>query len=206
MQAARGTPLNPGATDDTTPTSPPFPLSRGRARVGFLVVFAIAYATDVITKIIAVNKLSDGDVVELVGSLFTLYLVRNPGAAFSTGTQFTVALTSLAIVAAIAVTYFGWRARSRLWVLGLGLLLGGVLGNLTDRLLREPGPFRGHVVDFFRFPNFPVFNVADICINLAAAIIVIQAFRGIRVDGTRESDQREANPNGDATDDAGDVR
>ena len=54
-------------------------------------------------------------------------------------------------------------------------------------MLRDPSPFRGHVVDFLRFPNFPVFNVADICINIAAAFIIVQALRGVRVDGSRES-------------------
>jgi signal peptidase II len=194
MQAARGTPLNPGATNDITPTPTDPPLKRGAARVGFLSVFAIAYATDVITKILAVEKLTGRPDVELIGSFLTLHLVRNPGAAFSTGTRFTVALTCLAIVAGCVVVYFGWRARSRLWVLGLGLLLGGVLGNLTDRLFRDPGPFRGHVVDFLRLPNWPVFNVADICINVAAVIIVIQAFRGVRVDGTREAQDSVGDP------------
>ena len=58
-------------------------------------------------------------------------------------------------------------------------------GNLTDRLFREPGPMRGHVVDFLRFPHWPIFNVADMCINVAAVLIVVQALRGIGVDGRR---------------------
>ncbi len=63
-----------------------------------------------------------------------------------------------------------------------------MLGNLTDRIFREPSPMRGHVVDFVQLPNFPVFNVADICINIAAGFIILQAIRGMRVDGLRESD------------------
>ncbi len=185
MQAARGTSLNPGAADDpNTPTESR--LTTSQARWAFLLVAVVAYTVDITTKIAAVKHLSGRPDIEVLGSFLTLHLVRNPGAAFSTGTRFTVALTCLAIIAGCVVIYFGWRARSRLWVLGLGLLLAGVLGNLTDRLFREPGPFRGHVVDFLRLPNWPVFNVADICINVAAAVIVLQAFRGIRVDGTRE--------------------
>ena len=73
--------------------------------------------------------------------------------------------------------------------MALGLLLAGVAGNLTDRIVREPGPLRGHVVDFLMLPHWPVFNVADICINIAAGLIMLQAFRGIRLDGTRDSER-----------------
>jgi signal peptidase II len=66
-----------------------------------------------------------------------------------------------------------------------GLLLAGIAGNLTDRLLRDPGPLRGHVVDLFAIPHWPIFNVADICIDVAAALILLQAFRGVRIDGSR---------------------
>ena len=71
------------------------------------------------------------------------------------------------------------------WAVAMGLLLAGVSGNLTDRMLREPGPFRGHVIDFLMLPNWPIFNVADICINTAAGLILLQAFRGVRMDGAR---------------------
>ncbi len=146
----------------------------------------VAYVIDVVSKTLAVARLTEGYTVELVGDLLTLHLVRNPGAAFSTGTRFTVALTVVAIVATCAVLYFGWRVRSRVWAVALGLLLAGVVGNLTDRLLRAPGPFRGHVVDFLQLPHWPVFNFADICINVAAGLILLQAFRGVRLDGTRD--------------------
>jgi signal peptidase II len=67
-----------------------------------------------------------------------------------------------------------------------------VCGNLTDRILRDPGPLRGHVVDFLMVPHWPVFNIADICINVAAGLILIQAIRGIGVDGNRAPREREA--------------
>jgi signal peptidase II len=145
----------------------------------------VAYAIDVATKTLAVEKLSGGADVEILGSWLVLHLTRNPGAAFSTGTDFTVVLSAIAIAAVAVVVYFSRRVGTRAWAWALGLLLAGVCGNLTDRILREPGPLRGHVVDFLMVPHWPVFNIADICINVAARLILLQAIRGIGVDGTR---------------------
>ena len=72
--------------------------------------------------------------------------------------------------------------------------MAGVLGNLTDRLFRSPGALRGHVVDFLQLPNWPIFNVADICINIAAGVIILQAVRGISLDGTRSRDADDPAP------------
>ena len=145
----------------------------------------MAYAIDVATKTLAVEKLSGGVDVEVLGGWLVLHLTRNPGAAFSTGTDFTVVLSAIAIAAVGVVVYFSRRVGTRAWAWALGLLLAGVCGNLTDRILREPGPLRGHVVDFLMVPHWPVFNIADICINVAAGLILLQAIRGIGVDGTR---------------------
>ena len=79
-----------------------------------------------------------------------------------------------------------------------GDLLGGVLGNLTDRVFRDPAFLRGHVVDFLQLPNWPVFNVADMCINIAAAVIVIQAVRGVS-HSERASDGSEQESTSDRT-------
>jgi signal peptidase II len=89
----------------------------------------------------------------------------------------------VAIVAACAVLWVSRRLGSTGWAVALGFLLAGVLGNLTDRVFRAPGFLRGHVVDFLQLPHWPVFNVADMCINVAAALIVIQALRGVAVSG-----------------------
>ena len=182
MQAARGASLNP-SDPEAHPAAPAG--SRARLQAVFLLVALAAYALDLGTKVLAVERLSGRGTVEVLGGWFTLHLTRNPGAAFSTGTSFTLLLSLVAILAAGVVIYLSRRLGSTLWAVGLGFLLAGVLGNLTDRVFREPGPLRGHVVDFFRLPNWPVFNVADICINVAAAVIVLQAIRGMRVDGTR---------------------
>ncbi|WP_121252585.1 signal peptidase II [Nocardioides ferulae] len=182
MQAARGTSLSDPAG---TPTRP---ATSGRLRLAFAAVAAAAYLIDVVTKVLAVEHLAGEPDVPVVGDLLVLHLTRNPGAAFSTGTEYTVVLSCVAITAVLVVLWLSRRVGSRLWAVGLGLLLAGVAGNLTDRLLRSPGPLRGHVIDFLMLPNWPVFNVADICINAAAGLILVQAFRGIRVDGSRHDD------------------
>lgn len=184
MQAARGASLT--GDHDGSPPARHHP-SRIRLLAVFGLVAATAYVVDVLSKIVAVDRLSDGD-VELVGDLLVLHLVRNPGAAFSTGTAYTEVLSVVAIAAVAVIIYLVRRVGSLGWAVGLGLLLAGVLGNLTDRMLREPGPLRGHVIDFFMLPHWPVFNVADICIDVAAVLIVVQVVRGVRIDGTRASD------------------
>jgi signal peptidase II len=163
-----------------------------RARVWrvFALVAVLLYAVDVVTKVIALDRLDGRDDVRVVGDLLQLHLTRNAGAAFSTGTQYTVLLSCIAIAAVCVVLWLSRRLGNTVWAVALGFLLAGVAGNLTDRMLREPGPFRGHVIDFLMLPNWPVFNVADICINVAAGLIIVQAFRGVRMDGTRGDDHR----------------
>ena len=181
MQAARGASLSPSDQVQAEPAR-----RRGVVRLLFVAVALAAYAADLGSKEWALRALADGD-VPLLGDWFTLHLTYNPGAAFSTGTEFTIVFTCLAIVAVGVVLWLGRRVGSLVWAVAFGLLLGGVAGNLTDRLFREPEPFRGHVVDFLMLPNWPVFNIADVCINVAAALIILQTFRGVRLDGTRES-------------------
>lgn len=185
MQAARGASLTGDANEpDDIQANRPRGL-RLRHLALFTAVALVAYTVDVVSKVLAVEHLSDRPDVELVGDFFVLHLVRNPGAAFSTGTGYTAVFSCLAIVAVLVVLYLVRRIGSAGWAVALGLLLAGVSGNLTDRLLREPGPLRGHVIDMFMLPNWPVFNVADICINAAAVLILIQVYRGVRIDGSR---------------------
>lgn len=179
MQAARGASLTGDQTD------PAHPDPRRRLFPVFAVVALAAYAVDIVTKILAVELLSDRPDVQVVGDLLQLHLTRNPGAAFSTGTAYTEVLSVVAIVAVVVVLYLARRVGSAGWAWALGLLLAGVGGNLTDRLLRDPGPLRGHVIDFFMLPHWPIFNVADICIDVGAGLILVQVFRGIRIDGSR---------------------
>lgn len=152
----------------------------------FALAAAVVYALDVLSKVLAVELLSDRSPVDLVPGVLQLTLVRNPGAAFSLGAELTVVLTGIAVVVVVAVVRMAARLRDRGWALALGLLLGGALGNLTDRLLRQPGPLRGHVVDFLQLPNWPVFNLADSAIVVAAALVAWRSIRGIGLDGRRD--------------------
>ncbi len=159
------------------------------------------YTTDLLTKILAVEHLSNRtDDVPLLGDLLQLHLTRNPGAAFSAGTAYTPVLSVVALLASLVVLWVARRLGSRGWAYALGFLLAGILGNLTDRIFRTPGPFHGHVVDFLRLPHWPIFNVADVCINVAAGLILVLAFRGIRLDGGSTTDRASA-PDPDASSD-----
>lgn len=136
-------------------------------------VAVAGFALDLLTKNLAIATLDPARPVPLLGGLLTLQLIRNPGAAFSMGEDFTVVLTGIAITALVAV--LGWvvpRLRHTGWAVAIGCLLAGITGNLADRLFREPGPFRGHVVDFLQLPYFAIFNVADIFITAAAVLVV----------------------------------
>jgi signal peptidase II len=186
MQAARGTSLS--HHDSSLDTDSPVP-SRARVLGLMAAVFAVLYAADQVTKALAVERLSTGRDVSLVGDVLVLHLTRNAGAAFSTGTGHTAVFSVLAIFAVVVVLWLSRRLRDRVWAISFGFLLAGICGNLTDRLVRHPAPLRGHVVDFLMLPNWPIFNVADMCINVAAALILVQAFRGVRLDGSRAARQ-----------------
>jgi signal peptidase II len=152
----------------------------------FAAVAVLALVVDQVTKAIALRNLQPGDPVDLIGSLLRLHLVKNPGAAFSLGTGYTVVLTCVAVGVAAAVIHLSRRLRSKGWTIAFGLLLGGALGNLSDRFFREPAPLRGQVVDFLEFPHWPIFNLADTAIVTAACLMVLQTLRGIGLDGSRE--------------------
>ena len=204
MQAARGASLN--SSDSNTSGAEPAEPRHSRTRV--LVLFAgialVGYLADLLTKMWAVSHLTGDTPRPLVGQILTLYLARNPGAAFSTGTSYTLALSVLAIVAACVVLWTARRLGSTGWAIGLGFLLAGVLGNLTDRIFRSPGVLRGHVVDFLRLPHWPIFNLADVCINIAAAVIILQALRGMPVRGIRPVATSAGDPADQAVGDSGD--
>ncbi|WGL53869.1 signal peptidase II [Nocardioides sp. BP30] len=185
MQDARGTSLSDTRPQATT-------LGRSPAlRLLFVAVALGAYAVDQITKALAAAHLTPGEPRHLVGALLRLDLTRNPGAAFSTGTSHTVFFTVLAIVALAVTLFVAVRAGTRLWATALGLLAAGIAGNLTDRILRAPRGFSGHVVDFLELPHWPIFNVADVCINIAALLILILAWRGVRLSGARPAAEPE---------------
>lgn len=157
--------------------------------VGLLVgTAAIALAIDVVTKLVAVAELSDHAPIRLLGGLLTLRLTRNAGAAFGMAEGATVIFSAVALVVVVVIARAARRLRSAGWAVSLGLILGGALGNLSDRMLRHPGPLRGWVVDWIELPHWPVFNVADIAIVSGALLAVLLSTRGIALDGQREAD------------------
>jgi signal peptidase II len=162
------------------------PSGRSATRLVFAVGL-VAMLVDVLTKRLAVRELTGREPVDVIGDFLRLRLVRNPGAAFGAGSSLTPVISVVAIVATVVVIYFAFRVRHRGWAVALGLLLAGVGGNLIDRLIRDPGPLHGHVVDFFALPHWPVFNVADICIDIAAVMFAVLLVRGDRMDGTRHA-------------------
>lgn len=124
------------------------------------------------------KSLTPGVPHEVVGSLLRFTLVFNPGAAFGVGTSFTVALSIFALVAMAACLIVGLlKVRTVFHAVLLGLLMAGISGNLHDRLLRPPGVLQGHVVDFIQLPYFAIFNVADICITVAAGLLILSSLR-----------------------------
>jgi signal peptidase II len=127
--------------------------------------------------------------VETLGGLVVLHEQRNPGAAFSIAGGATVLFSLIAIGIVVVIVRTARTITSRPWALTLGLVLGGALGNLADRILRDPGPFRGHVVDFIDLhwhgeSVWPVFNVADMAIVAGGALALLLSFRGVELGDT----------------------
>ena len=182
----------PGRADEPSP-------SVGRRMLRPLrLVALVVYVADLVTKVLAVHYIDPVDPISIVGDTVTLTLVRNPGAAFSMATGMTWLLTLVAIAVVVGVVKIGRTLRSRWWALGLALVLGGALGNLTDRLFRSPGPLQGHVVDFVSVGWWPVFNVADSAIVCGAILLVALTVFGVEPDGGA-SKGRDAAPGADET-------
>ncbi|GGB96970.1 signal peptidase II [Cellulomonas carbonis] len=162
-------------------------MHRSRRLLGLLLGLAlVVLVVDQLTKVWAVASLSEGERIPVVGDLLGLTLLYNPGAALSIATGMTWVFTVAAVAVTVVVLRIATRLGSRAWAVALGLLLGGAVGNLLDRLLREPGFAVGHVVDFIAYGELFVGNVADIAIVVAAGLIVLLSMRGVGVDGSRE--------------------
>ncbi|EKT80221.1 signal peptidase II [Rhodococcus opacus] len=170
---------------DTSGTAAPRPVKHQRRLLLFVIAGAVL-AADLLTKILAVANIEPGRPVWLIGDIVSLRLVRNPGAAFSMATGMTWLLTLVAVGVVIGVVRIGRTLRSPWWALGLGLVLGGALGNLVDRFFRAPGVMQGHVVDFVSVGWWPVFNVADSGIVCGAILLVVLTLIGLEPDGTRK--------------------
>jgi len=144
-------------------------------------LFATAWTIwllDFATKVWALTSLSS-EPRKIIGNFLQFTLVHNSGAAFNFATGFAIAFSLLALAVVIAVIYFAPKITSRGWQISIGLLLGGVLGNLTDRIFREPAFLNGHVIDWIQIPHWPVFNIADSAICIAAVISFALSLRNV---------------------------
>ncbi|WP_419836754.1 signal peptidase II [Streptomyces bugieae] len=162
--------------------------ARGTRRIPLLLMVAcLAYAIDLFSKLAVVAKLEHHDPVNVIGTWLQLRVMRNSGAAFSMGSASTLVFTVIAVAVALAIVRLARRLYSVPWAIALGLLLGGALGNLTDRLFRTPGQLQGAVVDFISVRGFSVMNLADWAIVCGGVLIVFFTFRGWELDNAREA-------------------
>ncbi|MEV4439840.1 signal peptidase II [Streptomyces sp. NPDC049577] len=162
---------------------------RGKRRIAaLLAVAALAYLVDLASKMAVVAKLEHHDPVQVIGTFLQFEVIRNRGAAFGIGEAMTIVFTVIAVAVIVAIARIARKLYSMPWAIALGLLLGGALGNLTDRLFRSPGGLEGGVVDFISTPHFAVFNLADSAIVCGGFLIVILSFRGLDPDGTVHED------------------
>jgi len=158
------------------------------ATLGITAVLAVAL--DQWVKHLSTEHLTEGHPVRILGGLIYLSLLRNSGAAFSLGEGYTWVFPVITLAVIIWIGWTARRLRSVPWAISLGLVLGGALGNLTDRLFRAPGPFEGHVVDMISLFNpwgqgFAIFNIADSCLSVGVALAVLLELTGRQRDGSR---------------------
>ena len=145
-------------------------------------------AADQFVKNFLIDALVPGKSVDFLGSLVRLTLVFNDSAAFSIGFGATWIFTILSTAAVLALIWFSFKIQTVGWAAMAGVLLGGITGNLIDRLVREPGFGVGHVVDYIQVPfNFPIFNIADMAIFIICTLSVIRIMRGDQVGRQRVS-------------------
>jgi signal peptidase II len=131
----------------------------------------LVFLADYSTKHAAVKFLIEGP-IEIFGNAFKLQLVFNTGAAFSIATNGTIFLSGFSIAVAAGILYFVSRVDSNIWAFGLGLVLGGIFGNLSDRIFREPYGLQGAVVDWISVLSWPTFNIADSAVVVGVLLIV----------------------------------
>lgn len=168
------------------PDSPPAP--RRRELILFVAIATLVLALDIISKAVVVATLGQHAPVRVLFGAIYLDETRNSGAAFSLGTGATIVLTVIAVAVVAIILRTARRMRSVGWAVALGLVLGGALGNLVDRLFRAPGIGRGHVVDWISLfgpdgAHWPIFNLADSAIVSGAVLAAILALRGVDIDG-----------------------
>ena len=169
-----------------------------RAAIATLGVTAVlAVALDQLVKHLSTEHLTEGEPVRILGGLVYLSLLRNGGAAFSLGEGFTWIFPVITLAVIVWIVFMAPKLRSAPWAVSLGLVLGGALGNLADRLFRAPGPFQGHVVDMISLfwpygKHFAVFNIADSCLTVGVVLAVLLELTGRQRDGSRAQRKTDA--------------
>jgi signal peptidase II len=188
---------DPAAGDGGADRAAPGP--RWSAVAILAVVAAAVLAGDATAKHFVVARLTDHPPVRTLGGLVYLDLIRNSGAAFSMLSGRTWVFTLVASAAVVWICWLAARLRSTAWAVALGLVLGGALGNLADRVFREPGFLVGHVVDYISLfgpdgEHFAIFNLADAMLCVGVGLAILLELVGLRRDGTRA--RRESRPAG----------
>jgi signal peptidase II len=140
---------------------------------GALIIAAVVVLVDQLTKSWAVDHLVDHD-DHIIGSL-RLNLAHNTGMAFSKGTGLGPVIGVVALLVVVGLLVSIGRQSSPLYTPAVGLIVGGALGNIVDRLFRSPGWFHGGVVDFIDLQWWPIFNVADICVTVGGALLLLSS-------------------------------
>jgi signal peptidase II len=152
-----------------------------RVALSLFVTAAVVVAVDQLTKALIVGSyLREGESRRIIGDVLSWTYQRNPGSAFGLFQHIPVLFTILAAVIALVIVVRAPRVHDRLTGFALGLVLGGAIGNLVDRIARQPGVFRGRVVDFIDFHWWPVFNLADSAVVIGAVLLLIASFRNER--------------------------
>lgn len=144
----------------------------------------IAVVLDQVTKYAAEAFLGGGEVVNVIGEVLRFRLAYNEAAAFSLGFGATWILALISSVAVLLLLWFGPKAKTTIWAVIAGLVLGGAAGNWIDRVFKEPQFFSGHVVDFIQIPfNFPIFNLADSFLVIGISLAMLRTLMGDEIGG-----------------------
>lgn len=168
----------------------------GKLRYVLIMIAAVgtAYVLDQLTKAWVVSTMVEGESIDVFPPVLSWHFIRNSGAAFSIGEDVTWIFTIIQAAVPVFIFWLSRKLGSVWWSIALGLVAGGALGNLTDRLFREPSFGMGHVVDFIAFPNFAIFNIADCSVVGGVILICILTLKGIGLDGTAENSEHSDRP------------
>ncbi len=185
-----------GSADGPVGGSGVAPARRPRTRL-LLTLAVLVLLADLVTKLVVVVAITPGENIRLLDGLLYLTYYRNSGAAFSFAEGFTIVFTVIAVAVVVTIVRIARRLYYFGWAVSLGLVLGGAVGNLIDRVFRDPGFLRGEVVDFLSVfgPDgrvWPIFNVADSAIVCGGILGALLALRGIDFDGSRSGSERAA--------------